>query len=280
MDGLQEVLKQYFATPIIYAAAIYGIFAWLDSNASDEAKAALAATMKLKEFDNKRIAFALVEVFDRIYTHPLFSFRAFARSLLFSVVVSAAYAFAFFDLKFMYRALFAILGGQPVTFWEPYFIYGTLAMVFFNAMTDYAALFIIRVTLVRLGGWPLIALISSMVAAISLVTIAQELRTFVVVRLLVEHPRPPIAIAKAALEWLLLSPSDPLTGIAAIAVFAWIPLFAVGIAVARALTPLSWLTGKTQWFLREGHEHPLKAVGCVASATTFAIGVLLQKIVG
>jgi len=36
MEKLLEHLG--YATPFIYAAAAYGLFAWLDENASDEAK--------------------------------------------------------------------------------------------------------------------------------------------------------------------------------------------------------------------------------------------------
>jgi len=40
MEKLLEHLG--YATPFIYAAAAYGLFAWLDKEASDDAKAALA----------------------------------------------------------------------------------------------------------------------------------------------------------------------------------------------------------------------------------------------
>ena len=55
----------------------------------------------------------------------------------------------------------------------------------------------------------------------------------------------------------------------AFAVFAWLPLFALGIVTARLLTPLSWIVGRTQWFLKEGKEHPLKAIGYVAAVVVF-----------
>jgi hypothetical protein len=55
----------------------------------------------------------------------------------------------------------------------------------------------------------------------------------------------------------------------ALAVFTWLPLFAFGILIARSLTPLSWIVGRTQWFLKEGKEHPLKAIGYVAAVVVF-----------
>ena len=84
---MAELLKLLgFTTPLIYAAAAYGFFLFLDENASDEAKDLLAQTMRLKDYKKEQIASALVEVFDRIYTYPLLRWRAFGRSLLFTTV--------------------------------------------------------------------------------------------------------------------------------------------------------------------------------------------------
>jgi hypothetical protein len=64
MEKLLEHLGD--ATPYIYAAAVYGLFYWLDENASDEAKAALARTAKYKDYDKRQVASALAEIFDRL----------------------------------------------------------------------------------------------------------------------------------------------------------------------------------------------------------------------
>ena len=95
MEELLEKLAEHFGfvAPFGYAAAAYGLFHWLDENASDEAKAALARTMLFKDYKNEQVASALVEVFDRIYTYPLLRWRAFFRSLLFTTVVSAILLF-------------------------------------------------------------------------------------------------------------------------------------------------------------------------------------------
>src|SRR5271169_4566309 len=66
---MEKLLEHFgYATPFIYAAAAYGLFYWLDENASEEAKKALASTMKLKSVDSEQVAAAIVEVFDGIYT--------------------------------------------------------------------------------------------------------------------------------------------------------------------------------------------------------------------
>ena len=59
----------------------------------------------------------------------------------------------------------------------------------------------------------------------------------------------------------------------ALAVFIWLPLFALGILIARLLTPLSLIVGRTQWFLKDGEEHPLKAIGYVAAVVVFLCAV-------
>jgi hypothetical protein len=67
MDEIGKLLEHLgYGTSVIYAAAKYGLFAWLDNNISDEAKVALAGATKFKDADNKHIASAIVEVFDRV----------------------------------------------------------------------------------------------------------------------------------------------------------------------------------------------------------------------
>ena len=90
---MKELLEHFgFAMPFVYAAAAYGVFVWLDNETSDQAKAALASTMRLKDYDGKRIASALVEVFDRLYTVPLLHWRAMSRSALFTIIITAVFA--------------------------------------------------------------------------------------------------------------------------------------------------------------------------------------------
>jgi hypothetical protein len=249
MEKLLEHLG--FATPFIYAAAAYGLFRWLDDNASDEAKAALARTMRLKDYKNEQVASALVEVFDRIYTYPLLRWRAFGRSFLFTTVVSAVYGFE--------------MGIRPV--WEGANFIIFPMIVLFNALTDYLSLFVIRRVLIRSGTKPVIGLALGIVSGAAIVLGVNELRNAVFLTIvggweevgeLVTH------LAMWGMVYRTLFFSWP-----AFFVFAWLPLFAVGILTARFLTPLSWIVGRTQWFLKEGKEHPLKAIGYAAAVVVF-----------
>ena len=53
MDKALEKLLEHsgYATPFMYAGLAYALFHWLDEKASDEAKAALARTMSLKDYN-------------------------------------------------------------------------------------------------------------------------------------------------------------------------------------------------------------------------------------
>src|SRR5260370_1301544 len=58
------------------------------------------------------------------------------------------------------------------------------------------------------------------------------------------------------------------------------PLFAIGIVGIRALGLFTWVVEKTQWALKDGDQHPLKAVGLVAAVVVFAIGCAWRIISG
>ena len=139
---MKELLEHFgFAMPFVYAAAAYGVFVWLDNETSDQAKAALASTMRLKDYDGKRIASALVEVFDRLYTVPLLHWRAMSRSALFTIIITAVFAFE------MRNRFFRL--GSTAAAWE--FYAGSLAT---NLVSDYVSLFLIRPCLRKCGSRP------------------------------------------------------------------------------------------------------------------------------
>ena len=55
------------------------------------------------------------------------------------------------------------------------------------------------------------------------------------------------------------------------------PLFAFGIVIVRLLAPLSSMVGTVQWFLNNGKEHPLKAIGYVAALAVFSAQLLGER---
>jgi hypothetical protein len=238
----------------------YGFFFWLDKEVSDEAKDWLARTMRFKHYKNEQIASALVEVFDRIYTYPLLRWRAFFRSVLFTTVVSVIFLFELYSLTAV---------GMPKNFeqwkagylWVLYGIFIRLIILSFNIFPDYLSLFVIRPVLIRSGTKSVIGLALGAVSGAAIVLVAQVVR-ILTLWTLTEEPKPGLFDALTnvvPMVWTL----------PALAVFVWLLLFALGILIARLLTPLSWIVGRTQWFLKEGKEHPLKAIGCVAAVVVF-----------
>jgi hypothetical protein len=142
---MEELLKYLgFTAPLIYAGAAYGFFHWLDENASDEAKAALARTMRFKDYKNEQVASALVQQFDRIYTYPLLRWRAFFRSVLFTTAVLVIYVFEVY-LPAMMRWIVELGLDQrwEMSFWL-WFLGAFVKLFLYNVFTDYLSLFVIR----------------------------------------------------------------------------------------------------------------------------------------
>ncbi|MCK1629236.1 hypothetical protein [Bradyrhizobium sp. 162] len=265
---MEEILKKLaehfgFAAPFGYAALAYGFFLWLDKEASDEAKAALARTMRFKDYKNEQVASALVEVFDRIYTHPLLRWRAFFRPFLITTLISALYVYETWP-KFHATEFdeFRELGFGLV----------------FNLFSDYLSLFVIRPLLIRSGTTPVIGLAVAAVSGIAIVLATNSFRWLLIWCAGGECPGYDLFnIVNQVLMPGAMDDQHPLYSVLeslfftwpALAVFVWLPLFALGILTARLLTPLSWLVGRTQWFLKEGKDHPLKAIGYVATIVVF-----------
>jgi hypothetical protein len=265
---MEELAKQLGFTTV-YAAATYGFFHWLDENASVEATAALARTMSLKDYKSEQVASALVEVFDRIYTYPLLRWRAFFRSFLFTTVVSAVFIFE------VVRPRLSIFPTDGVQYLWLYFMLSLL----FNIFSDYLSLFVIRPALIRSGAKPVSGLVLGALLGFAVVWIIRLIAIILVSYLEFDLGRqfPNIDLSRFEFEKHLLY---DITLLAGLLVFAWLPLFALGILIARLLTPLSWIVGRTQWFLKEGKEHPLKAIGYVAAVVVFVGAVAGRWVFG
>jgi hypothetical protein len=136
-----------------------------------------------------------------------------------------------------------------------------------NVLTDYLSLFVIRPLLIRSGTKPVIGLVLGAVSGTAIVLGGHLLR-LVVYDIIFVAPRTAFDILLISLPVMLFYRTSYFM-LPALLVFAWLPLFALGILMARLLTPLSWVVGRTQWFLNEGKEHPLRAIGYVAAVVVF-----------
>jgi hypothetical protein len=268
-----------YATPLLYAAAAYGLFAWLDKEASDEAKAAVTSTMQSQGLKADRIASALLEIFDRIYTYPLRSMRAFRRSAILTVVAS----FVTFPIVLRLAGMVTASTPQDPRFNEYYMlVLGFLVLsLSVNILTDYISLFYVRSWFRTAGNRPVLALTLGALTAILIVTIGNLLRNIVDVAFFFSY----FAINKIPLPKDGVLDHLPrffaqtfIFSFPALIVFVWLPFLAIGILVARATRPLFWAVGKTQWFLKDGKNHPLKAVGLVAVVMVLGVGVILHNL--
>lgn len=280
MDAIGKVLDYFgFATPFMYAAAAYGFFAWLDENLSDKAKAALAYAAKLRMVPNEQAANALIEVFDHVYTSPLLHWRAALRSLLFTLILTAIFVFEVSGSQAVQDLKTSVDRNVEVKLYAVAFAA--------NAASDYLSLFLIRPWLARFGRRPVFAMLSATLLALLVVALGAFLRLELSGNLSSgPHIAPPdqplkhdssdfrpVDVAAYTRYAFALVSLNFLASVPAAIVFLWLLLFAIGLMLLRALTPFAWVVAKAQWGLKDGDEHPLKAVGCVIAVIVFAVAV-------
>lgn len=76
-------------TPFLYAAAVFWLCKHLDKKASPKAKRAISRWLEPRAHNREALSNAILEVFDRIYTYPLLRLRAFLRSAIITIVITA-----------------------------------------------------------------------------------------------------------------------------------------------------------------------------------------------
>src|SRR5262249_20697079 len=81
------------ASPAVYSFAVVQSFTWIDRSASDDAKTALSNWLRSNGYDAAAIGRATIEMFDRVYTNRLLSWRAFARSALISTCLAVIFLY-------------------------------------------------------------------------------------------------------------------------------------------------------------------------------------------
>jgi hypothetical protein len=278
MEKLFELLG--LGTPFLYAGATFALFQWLDSNASEEAKAAFSRLLYMERYDNNAISAALIELFDRIYTHPLLTGRAFIRSAMITIVVSVVYLYEIDFYRHFKNELPSIALESSLGLFVGIVLWFGL-MLFINIVSDFCSLFIVRRWLVVAGHRPIAALvISSLIAfvvfAFSFVfRLGFEFIILVVVPYLVFGVPYKLGLTIADMaRGLLFAPGSLL--LPALVVFSWLPLFGVSLATVRALSALAPMVRQIQWLLKGGREQPLSAVGYVAAVIVF-LGTILWR---
>jgi hypothetical protein len=190
----------------------------------------------LKEYDKTAVADAMVEIFDRLYTKPLLGWRAFVRSALFTICMSAIFLYEFGRLS--EGELTRLMTSGEFAWIIP------TSHLLVNTVCDYVALFIIRRFLVIGRRRPIIAISLGPIAGISIVFVS-----FLLVAMFTFKPYGEAldiaAIDFAALEEDLeriiipLKFTLPALQVAAFVVHMWLPLFGLCVILLRGLFPAS-----------------------------------------
>jgi hypothetical protein len=276
MPGWASTLLQALglATPGVYAIAIVGGFAWLDGRASDEAKTALMNWLQSKQYDAAAIGDATIEMFDRVYTNRLLSWRAFARSAVISTCLAIIFLYETYSGK--ESDLNSLINPPDLkTFENALVSFGD--SVISNIVSDYVSLFAVRHLLVLARARPLFALWIGPVVGIFIVAVLNFLLGGILMdwylhwRGIVPET---VGFWKTLYGVFFLTITVPEWRdllIAALVVHLWLPLFAIAAGLVSALR---W----TQWFLRDGRQRPYQAIGYLVAAMVLVGGFVWKGI--
>jgi|ERR1700733_657393 len=260
--------------PFGLAAATYAVFAGLDSNASDEATKVISSWLHGRSHNKPDLGNLIIKAFDRLYTSPLLTFKAFRRSATISITIWVlAFLIPSSVRLFPLLRQFADSIGW-INFVIPYLTLSIVILV----MTDYGSLFFVRRFLNLARAHPMSASILSSIVGVIVVTISY-IGSFEIVSLLMvlTASQPGTTLAPF---WTFLSSIAPfLFAImpAAFIIHLWLPLFALASLAVKFIFLIFRAVEWAQWFLKQGDAHPLKAIGIVATIIVFGSAMLVKE---
>jgi hypothetical protein len=285
---LTQVMKLVgFTTPLIYAAAAYWFFLWLDKKASGPAKKAISGWLVPKEYDRAAIAAAILELFDWVYTQPLFTWRAFRRSALITIFITLVVIFEYVPHLITFRG-FPTEEDTDEFYYSNRIILASFSLMTFivNVISDYIALFIIRGRLSYHHLAPLVSLAIGPTLGLSFVMFFIFVRSLVYMEInfIIEYA------FNQTDELILVTTEDIrqffitdfgillITSAGALIVHLWLPLFALCVGLLKGLNYFLLTANTAQWFLKRGKDHPLEAVGFVAAPLVFLGAAAFQTL--
>jgi hypothetical protein len=224
----------------------------------------------------------IINAFDRIYTSPLLTFRAFRRSATISLVLW---------LLMYFVPWFFFSGSVTTRLLDIY--YGDSIQLIVNAIIivvmDYVSLFFVRRFLYMARIHPVAASVFSSVIGLMVVTIGLFMFRFLYVYVdLFYNLRPAIPIFIELVEhvWsIAFGITIDATGtlhffnrmLPAFIIHLWLPLFALSSLVVQLIFWVFRAVEWAQWFLKQGDAHPLKAIGIVATIIVFGSAMLVKE---
>jgi len=248
--------------PVVYASLVWGLFWYLDRQASAQANKAISAWIRNKIVDRRDIQKIAVELFDSLYTVPLWGWRAMVRVALLSAILGVVAAYQFYPYAFIFIRNSEIRST-------------VLAQIATNAVADYISLFLIRRWLTVEVSVFFALLTAPVVGALVVIALYS---IYDVSRFSLETWTFHFSYFVDNIIWWFGRINLPLTMRAALtlpamAVHLWLPLFAVAVMLVRTFNLGVAATRKMQWFLKGGAQRPLRAIGFVAAAVTAIVTI-------
>ena len=288
--------KEFFdllglGVPFYLAAATYAVFAWLDNNASDEATKVISSWLHGRSHNKLDLGNLIINAFDRIYTSPLLTLRAFRRS--------AAISTSAWLLLYLVPLIFSQLWNRGED-WNklinfrgmqllPLLFTGLVVAFFLIVLTDYISLFFVRRFLWLAQAYPIRA--STISSIIGLIVVALSYCVFLVLALLTMYYLVPY-VSNFCLDpfsmYDIVGKIKPVTQPMLLAGFIvimrpafiihlWLPLFALSSLIVQLIFWIFRAVEWAQWFLKQGDAHPLKAIGIVATIIVFGSAMLVKE---
>lgn len=286
-----ELLKVLGAlTPFVYGLAVYKFFHYLDGRASAKAKDAVREWFKPFGINYAQVSAAILEFFDKLYGSQLLSWRSFLRSARFTLIVTIISALTI-AAAFQETILDHVDDLEVVShrWYLAGFALGLSIMS--NVVSDYISLFFVRRSLnVNTTSPLLFSFLSAMVGIFVVVLIflgrVLFIETFLDGGTMIDILNSVFGFGeltgRIGLSWfageyeLFVTEFSKTLLIPAILVHLWLPLLALGVILIKFfnlfLAAVTW----TQWFIKQGRNHPLDAIGYVSGVATFIITATLQ----
>jgi hypothetical protein len=284
-DKLFDLLG--LGVPFYLGVATYAVFSGLDSIASDEATKVISSWLHGRSQHKPDLGNLIINAFDRVYTSPLFSLRAFRRSAAISSIIwlllyflpwaGREYASRHYDLV---THQLQVPLALPVIFLK---FHGLILSLFGIVASDYVSLLFVRKFLIRARMYPIRASIASsmvgilvvVVSFIAFLTIDDIISLFTIPwfrQIMNWNINVVIGILYLAFSTLFLKLMSP-----ALVIHLWLPLFALSTLIARLIFWIFRAVGWAQWFLKQGDAHPLKAIGIVATIIVFGSAMMVKE---
>jgi hypothetical protein len=273
MDKLQKIIDVVgLGWPLTYSMAIYGLFWFLDSQASQRSNDAVNNWLGGRTYKASDAKFVAQFAFDTIYSQRLLSIRAFIRSAIISLTVTILVTYILYPMTFEFMRCEEC--GVSLQF---------SLQILTNILADYIALLVIM-KLLKSSLEPHVALflappiglaaVIAMYTAVDVVRFSFQTNSFA-----------PVYFAQGAGWWIdrLLSGtiSSKLAILAgAIAVYFWLPAMAVSALFLRTLNILRQQIRFAQPYIAQGSENPLRILGLAVGSFTFVLGLILQVLIG